>query len=60
MRCHRDTRNHAIPTIKGKDIILDGPYRNRKHAIAKCAVAARTEGGEGGPWANYVYTFQGW
>jgi len=92
--CYRDTGNRAIPTIEGKDPILDGPYRSRKNAIAKCAIAARRKGfymfalqhggwcassataektfdkygksrdcqddGEGGPWANNVYTFQGW
>ncbi|XP_078371988.1 uncharacterized protein LOC144655582 isoform X3 [Oculina patagonica] len=91
--CYKDTGNRAIPTIEGKDSILDGSYGSRQNAIAKCAVAARRRGfhtfavqnggwcatsatadntfdkygksnnckddGEGGPWANEVYTFEG-
>ena len=38
--CYKDTSNRAIPTIEGKDRILDGPYRSRKNAVAKCAIAA--------------------
>ena len=42
--CYKDTSKRAIPTIEGKDRILDGPYRSRKNAIAKCAIAARKMG----------------
>ena len=42
--CYADTANRAIPTLEGKDSILDGPYKNRKNAIAKCAAAARRRG----------------
>lgn len=39
--CFKDTGNRAIPPLEGKDPILDGSnYQNRKHAIAKCAVAS--------------------
>ena len=42
--CFKDTGSRAIPTIEGKDILLDGPYRDRKNAIVKCAAAARRRG----------------
>ncbi len=42
--CYKDTGNRAIPTIEGKDSILDGSYGSRQNAIAKCAVAARKRG----------------
>ena len=42
--CYKDTGNRAIPTLEGKDAILDGPYRDRMNAIAKCAAAARRRG----------------
>ena len=42
--CYKDTGNRAIPTLEGKDSILDGPYRSRANAIAKCAAAARRRG----------------
>ena len=88
--CYRDTGDRAIPPLERRDPILDGHYRVRKNAIAKCAVAAIRAGysifgvqnggwcvssasapqtfdkhgesnacgadGEGGPWANHVYT----
>ena len=44
MGCYKDTGNRAIPKIEGKDSILDGPYRSRKNAIAKCAIAALNRG----------------
>ena len=44
MGCFKDTGKRAIPTIEGKDPMLDGPYRRRKNAIAKCAIAARRKG----------------
>ena len=42
--CYKDTSKRAIPTIEGKDPILNGFYLSRKNAIAKCAVAARRRG----------------
>ena len=33
-----------IAALEGTDNILDGPYRDRKNAIEKCAVAARRRG----------------
>ena len=42
--CYRDTGNRAIPTIEGTDPILDGGYRSRQNAIAKCAIAASKNG----------------
>ena len=44
MGCYRDTGNRAIPTIEGTDPILDGGYRSRQNAIAKCAIAASKNG----------------
>ena len=42
--CYKDTSNRAIKTLEGTDPILDGLYRSRKDAIAKCAVAAMKRG----------------
>ena len=42
--CYKDKGDRAIPTLEGKDSILDGPYKSRKIAIEKCAVAARRKG----------------
>ncbi|XP_068721032.1 uncharacterized protein [Montipora capricornis] len=42
--CFKDTSNRAIQSLEGKDSILDGSYRVRKNAIAKCAVAAMRKG----------------
>jgi hypothetical protein len=39
--CYRDTEDRAIPTLEGTDPILDGDYKSRQNAIAKCADAAR-------------------
>ena len=44
MGCFKDTGSRAIPTLEGKDAILDGSYRGRKNAIAKCAATARRRG----------------
>ena len=38
--CYKDTGNRAIPTLEGKDTVLDGSYGSRRNPIAKCAVAA--------------------
>ena len=42
--CYKDTDNPAIPTLEGKDSILDGSYSSRTNPIAKCAVAAMRAG----------------
>ena len=42
--CYKDTSSRAIPTLEGKDPILDGQYSSRKNPIAKCALAARKRG----------------
>ena len=42
--CYRDTASRAIPTLEGKDSILDGSYSSRTNPIAKCAVAAMRAG----------------
>ena len=42
--CYKDTSNRAIPTLEGKDAVLDGSYHSRKNSIAKCAVAAMRKG----------------
>jgi len=42
--CYKDTGNRAIPTLEGKDSILDGSYSSRTNPIAKCAVAAMGAG----------------
>ena len=44
MGCYKDKGDRAIPTIEGTDPVLDGSYRSRQNAIAKCAVAARKRG----------------
>ena len=91
--CYQDSESRAIPTLEGKDSILDGFYSFRTNPIAKCAVAVMRAGysmfavqnggwcaasatapqtydkygkstacqadGEGGPFANQVYTIKG-
>lgn len=91
--CYQDYSIRAIPTLEGKDSILDRSYKYRVNPIAKCAVAAIRAGysmfavqnggwcaasatapqtfdkygkstackadGEGGAWANQVYTIKG-
>ena len=42
--CYKDTGSRAIPTLEGKDSILDGSYSSRTNPIAKCAVAAMRAG----------------
>ena len=42
--CYKDTSSRAIPTLEGKDSILDGQYQSRKNPIAKCTLAARKKG----------------
>ena len=42
--CYKDTSSRVIPTLEGKDPILDGQYSSRKNPIAKCALAARRKG----------------
>ena len=42
--CYKDTGSRTIPTLEGKDSILDGSYSSRTNPIAKCAVAAMTAG----------------
>ena len=42
--CYKDTGNRTIPTLEGKDSILDGSYSSRTNPIAKCAVAAMRAG----------------
>ena len=42
--CYKDTSNRAIPSLEGKDSILDGSFSSRKNPIAKCAVAAMRAG----------------
>jgi len=42
--CYKDTASRAIPTLEGKDSILDGSYQHRVSPIAKCAVAAMKRG----------------
>ena len=42
--CFKDTFDRAIQPLEGTDSILDGSYRARKNAIAKCAVAAMRKG----------------
>ena len=44
MGCYKDTSNHAIQIIEGKDSILDGSYKSRRSSIAKCAVPAMRAG----------------
>ncbi|PFX21770.1 hypothetical protein AWC38_SpisGene13738 [Stylophora pistillata] len=42
--CYKDTSCRAIPTLEGKDSILDGSYSQRRDPIAKWAVAAMRAG----------------
>ena len=42
--CYRDNADRAIQTLEAKDAILDGSYKTRTNAIAKCAVAAMKAG----------------
>ena len=43
--CYKDTGlDRAIPTLEGKDPILDGAYWLRDNPTAKCAVAAIRRG----------------
>jgi len=42
--CFKDNGNRAIPTLEGKDDILDGSYRARRDAINKCYKAAKKRG----------------
>ena len=42
--CYKDSLSRAIPTLEGKDSILDGQYSSRKNPIAKCALTARKKG----------------
>ena len=42
--CYKDRSSRAVKTLEGTDAILDGSYVSRKHAIAKCAMAAMRKG----------------
>lgn len=42
--CYKDTGDRAIPTLEGKDPVLDGGYTARKNPIEKCYQAARNRG----------------
>ena len=43
--CYKDSaQQRAIPTMEGKSVILDGDYRIRENAMAKCAMVARGRG----------------
>ena len=42
--CYRDTSNRAIPTLEGKDSVLDRQYWYRVNPIVKCAAAAMRKG----------------
>ena len=53
--CYKDTSSRAIPTLEGKDPILDGQYQSRKNPIAKCALAARKKG-----YRMFVIQDRGW
>ena len=44
MGCYKDTANRTISTLEGVEPILDGHFKSRQNAIAKCAVAARRRG----------------
>nr|CAB3263351.1 uncharacterized protein LOC108951050 [Phallusia mammillata] len=44
--CWADTSDRAIPTLEGLDPILDGNYKARQDAIAKCVQAAHARGYE--------------
>ena len=41
--CFQDRPSRAILPLEGKVSILDGPYKSRENAIAKCAVAAMSK-----------------
>ena len=52
--CYKDTWSRAnIPTLEGKDPILDGQYSSRKNPIAKNALAARKRGYSRGTQRGY-------
>ncbi|KAK3753634.1 hypothetical protein QZH41_014738, partial [Actinostola sp. cb2023] len=53
--CYKDTLNRAIPTLEGKDRLLNGPYRSRRYAIEKCALAAAKRG-----WKYFAVQAGGW
>ena len=38
--CFKDSSSRAIPTMEGKDSILDGSHRRQKNTISKGALAA--------------------
>ena len=40
MGCYKDEYNRAIPSLEGKDSILDGPHGSRKNPVQKCYQAA--------------------
>ncbi len=42
--CFKDTSNRAIPTLEGKDNLLNGQYQSRSDAINKCYNAAKKRG----------------
>jgi len=42
--CWRDTVDRAIPTLEGLDPVLNGNYKTRQEAIAKCVQAAYSRG----------------
>ena len=44
MGCFQDRGSRAIPTLEGKDSILDGRYRARQQSIEKCYQAAKKRG----------------
>ena len=42
--CYGDKSVRAIPSLEGKDTLLNGSYSLRNDAIQKCAVAAKVRG----------------
>ncbi len=42
--CYRDKRVRAIPSMEGRDVLLEDSYSQRNDAIQKCAVAAKVRG----------------
>ena len=44
MGCYKDENVLAIPTLEGRDPILDGPYRERNDSIQKCYQATLSRG----------------
>ena len=42
--CWKVTTRHAIPTLEGKDVRLQGNYRTREYAIDLCYKAAKARG----------------